>query len=130
MSKNSQLTDMPTLATVEIWEMFLCSLQRMLCAVPLHFNTTFSSSSYRAAHSVKIPGFTRNSRKVFFSCYCNTYKSLMGAEYTEVFRCSKSPNSRGLRSADREDQLTGPPCPLHCSQSLVQALSDSAEEMR
>jgi hypothetical protein len=31
------------------------------------------------------------------------------------------------RSADRADQLNGPPRPLRCSQSLVQALSDCGE---
>jgi hypothetical protein len=63
----------------------------------------------------KIPGFTRISLQEFFTRCCNTSKPLIGAEYTEVFRCLHSQKLRGLRSGDRAGQLTWPPHPIHCS---------------
>jgi hypothetical protein len=63
----------------------------------------------------KIPGFTRISWQAFSTRCCNTSKSLIGAEYTKVFRCPHSQESRGLRSRDRAGQLTGPPRHIYCS---------------
>jgi hypothetical protein len=53
MSKKSRSTYVQKPVPVEIWAMFMCSLQQTLFAVLMHFNTTFSSSSHRAAHSVE-----------------------------------------------------------------------------
>jgi hypothetical protein len=59
--------------------------------------------------------FTRNSWQAFSTRGCNISKSLVGAEYTEVFRCLHNHKSRGLRSADSAGQLTGPSHPIPCS---------------
>jgi hypothetical protein len=64
----------------------------------------------------RITGFIRISWWAFSTRCCYTSKSLIGAEYTEVFRCPHSQTSRGLRSGDRVGQFTGPPRPSHCSQ--------------
>jgi hypothetical protein len=37
----------------------------------------------------KIPCFTQISRQAFCACCCNTSTSLIGYEYTEVFRCPR-----------------------------------------
>jgi hypothetical protein len=81
----------------------------------------------------KIPGFTRVSWQALSTPCCNTRtcKSLIGAEFPEVFRCARSQKCTGLRAVDCAGKLTGPPCPIHCSpKSLVQVLSDNAEKMR
>jgi hypothetical protein len=69
---------------VEIWAMFVWSLQQMLCLVPMHFNTTFSCSSHRGARSVENPWFHSDSWQAFSTRCCNTTMSLIGAEYTKV----------------------------------------------
>jgi hypothetical protein len=94
--------------------MFVWPLQQMLCVVPMHFNTTFSSVSQRCALS-KIPGFTRICWQAFSTLCCNTSRSLVGAEYTKALRCPHSQKSRVLGSGDHAGQFTGPPCPIHCS---------------
>jgi hypothetical protein len=54
-----------------------------------------------------------------FSTRCrHTSKSLIGAEYTKVFRCHHSQKSRGLSPGDRAGQLTDLPQPIHCSQKV------------
>jgi hypothetical protein len=55
-----------------------------------------------------------NTILLFSACCCNTYKSQIGAEYTEVFRCFHSQKSRWLRSGDGAGQVTGPPHRVHC----------------
>jgi hypothetical protein len=57
----------------------------------------------------KIPGVTRISWQAFCTRCCNTSKSLIGAEFTNAFRCPHSQKSRGLRSGDRAGQLAGLP---------------------
>jgi hypothetical protein len=98
----------------EIWPMFVWSLQQILCVVPMHFNTTFSSAPHRGAHSVEDSWFHSISRQAF-STRCNASKSFICAEFTKVFSCLHSQKSRKLRSGDRAGQLAGPPRPIHCS---------------
>jgi hypothetical protein len=51
MSKTSQSAYVQKPTPAEIRAMFVWSLQQILYAVPMRFNTTFSSSSHRGAHS-------------------------------------------------------------------------------
>jgi hypothetical protein len=44
--------------------------------------------------------------------------SLISAEYTKVFRCPYSQNSRGLKPKYRLGQLTGYLLPIHCSSKV------------
>jgi hypothetical protein len=59
----------------------------------------------------KISGFTWMSWQAFCARWCNTSKSLIGAEQTKVFWCPHSQNSR----RDRGGQRNGPPRSTHCS---------------
>jgi hypothetical protein len=63
---------------------------------------------------LKIPRFTWISWQAFSSHCCNSSKTLIGAEYTKVFRCLHRPKARGLRSGDHAGELTRPPCSIHC----------------
>ncbi|GBM67997.1 hypothetical protein AVEN_34833-1, partial [Araneus ventricosus] len=36
-----------------------------------------------------------------------------GVSYTKDFMCSQKKKPSGLMSFEREDQATGPPCPIH-----------------
>jgi hypothetical protein len=49
MSIKSQSKDVQKPASAEIWAMFVWSLQQMFCVVPMHCNTTLSSTSHRGA---------------------------------------------------------------------------------
>jgi hypothetical protein len=93
--------------TAETWAKFVSSLQQMLCLVPMHFNTTFSSSSPWGAHSVENSWFHLNPLiGIFYSLCRNAFNSLIGVEYTKDFRCPHGQKSGGLRSGDRAGQLT------------------------
>jgi hypothetical protein len=78
------------------------------CSMWIPYISTQLSALRRTEVSTlsKIPGFTRLSRQAFFTRCCNTSKSLIGAEVTEVFRCLYGKKSRVLRSGDRAGQLT------------------------
>jgi hypothetical protein len=98
--------------------MFVWSLQQMLVWFP-RISTQLSALRRTEVRTLsKIPGFTRISWQPFSTRCCHTSKSLIGAEYTKVFRCPRSQKSRGLRSGDRAGQLTGPPRPLQCSPTV------------
>jgi hypothetical protein len=53
MCKLAQCTYVQTPVPTEIWEMFVWCLQQILYLVPMHFNTTLSSSAHRGAHCVR-----------------------------------------------------------------------------
>jgi hypothetical protein len=78
---------------------------------------------------VLTPGFTRNSWQALSSRCCDTCKSLIGAERTDVFRCPHSQKSTNIkvRGPWRPVNLASASYPL-TPKSLVQVLSDSGEE--
>jgi hypothetical protein len=88
-------------------------LRQMLCVAPTHVNTNFSFVSQKCAFS-QISGFTQISWQAFSTNCCNTCTStsLIGSEYTNVFKCVLSHN--GLRSIDRAGQCTGSSRPINC----------------
>jgi hypothetical protein len=61
----------------------------------------------------KIPGFTRISWHAFSSRCCNTTKSLIGAEHTEVLGVPTAKNPE-----DQAGQLNGPSRSIHCSPKI------------
>jgi hypothetical protein len=73
----------------------LCDLCTRCSVVPMHSNTTFSSSSHIGVHSVENSWFHSNLCWAFSARCCNISKSLISAEYTKVFRC------RGIMQAGR-----------------------------
>jgi hypothetical protein len=73
-----------------------------------------------------LPGFTRTSWQAFSNRWCNMSKSLIGTEYTKVFKCPHSQKSRGLCTPVYWASVSGP----LFAESLVQTLSDNAEKMR
>jgi hypothetical protein len=78
--------------------LFMLSLQQMLYVVPMHFNTTFNLRCTDVCTLSKVSGFARISWQIFSIPCCNTSKSLISAEYTEVFSCPHSQKCKGLRS--------------------------------
>jgi hypothetical protein len=90
----------------EIWVMFMWSLQQMLHVVPMHFNTTFSSSLYGGAYSVEFSRFHSNLQTgIVISLLLYSY---IGAKCIKVFRCRHSQEFSGLKSGDRAGQLAVP----------------------
>lgn len=84
----------------EIWALCMWFLQQMPYVVPVHFNTTFSSLSHRVSHSIE------NFWLYLNILIGNSFKSLISAAHTKVFRCTQSQKSRRLRSRDCIFQLT------------------------
>lgn len=84
MSKKFQLTHNKKPVPSEIRVIFLSSLQQMFCIVPMTFNTTFSSSSYRGVHSVENSWFRLN----ILSVILHTSNWLTGPEYSKDFYVS------------------------------------------
>jgi hypothetical protein len=98
----------------------------------MHFNTNFSSSSHRGAHSVENSWFHSNLLTGIPTRCCDTSNSLSGAECAKVSRCPV-PRAKSQRITVRR------PCrpvdwapasyPLF-TESLVQVLSNNAETLR
>jgi hypothetical protein len=94
---------------------YLCDLYSRCSMWFLCISTQFSAPHRTGVHTLlKIPGSTWISGQAFSPCCCNTSKSLIRAEYTEVFMCSHSQKSKRLRSGNCAGQLTGPLRPIHC----------------
>jgi hypothetical protein len=113
--QNAQSTYVLIPMPVEIWEIFEWSIQQMLHVVPMHFNTTFSSSSTEVRTLSTIPGLNRIFWHAFSIHCCNTSEVIDRRLIHQSFRWSQSQKSRALISGDRVGQLTAPPPPMHCS---------------
>jgi hypothetical protein len=75
---------------------------------------------------VRMSGFFRISQQVLSTRCCKISKSLIGSEYTKVFKCSHGQESRGLcRPVDWT-----PTSYLVSTASLVQVLRENVEKMR
>jgi hypothetical protein len=130
MSKKSQSTYAQKLIPVEIWAMFVWSLQQMLYVVLMHLNTAFSSSSHRGPHSVEIPGFTRISLWEFSTPCCSTSEVI---DWRWLHQSLVSPQPKIQRIEVKGSCRPGDWASASCSlftESLVQVLSDNAEKMR
>lgn len=55
----------------DMWAMSICSLQQMLCVLPMRFNTTLSSSLFIVSTLSQISGFPR------VSCHKSPYELLL-----------------------------------------------------
>ena len=86
----------------------------MLHVVPMHVNTTFIPSSHSSDYSCKNFWFHSNCLTSILYSLLLTTDSLISFEYTKVIRCLHIQKSRGLKSGDHADHLTGPSCSIHC----------------
>jgi hypothetical protein len=117
ISKKVQSIYVQKSVPAEIWAMSVWYLKQIHSESPMHFDRTFSPSSYKGAHSVE-NSFLQWIYGYAFSSCCNTSKSLIGAECTNAFSCPHSQKSRGLSSGDHVGQLDWPPRPDHCSPKI------------